>query len=106
MRRSAKPLRPTSLAMLTLRAGLSVGSAYTIGFWLAERPGYGEQESMRVIVDGVVVMDSTHPPATFRQLTAVFVSQGSSATIRFENDSPGDDSSFFLDAVTVGHACR
>ena len=95
--------------MLPFRAGLSIGSTYTIGFWAAERLGYGELESMRVTVDGVVVMDSTHPTPTFTHLTAVFVSQGSSATIRFENDSPDDEatggSSFFLDAVTVGHAC-
>ena len=50
---------------------------------------------MRVVVDGAVVMDSSHPPEAFQQLTAVFVSQGSSATIRFENDSPDGDNSFF-----------
>ena len=86
------------------RAGLSAGSAYNINFWAAERPGYGAAESMRVVVDGAVVMDSSHPPEAFQQLTAVFVSQGSSATIRFENDSPDGDNSFFVDAVTVAPA--
>ena len=81
--------------------GLSAGSAYNIIFWTAERPGYGAAESMRVVVDGAVVMDSSHPPEVFQQLTAVFVSQGSTAMIRFENDSPDGDNSFFVDAISV-----
>ena len=56
---------------------------------------------MRVVVDGVVVLDSSHPPATFQPLTAVFVATSSSAVIRFENDSPDGDNSFFIDAVSV-----
>lgn len=84
----------------TLR-GLSPGTAYNVQFWAAERPGYGKAESMRVVVDGVVVLDSSHPPETFSQLTAVFVASASTAVVRFENDSPGGDNSFFVDAVSV-----
>ena len=82
-------------------SGLRPGTAYNVQFWTAERPGYGNAESLRVVVDGVVVMDSSHPPETFSHLTAVFVASASSAVVRFENDSPDGDNSFFVDAVTV-----
>ena len=56
---------------------------------------------MRVLVDGVPVLDSSHPPADFQQLTAVFVASGATAVVRFENDSPDGDNSFFVDQVSV-----
>lgn len=66
--------------------GLSPDSPYNVVFWAAERPDYGSAESIRVVVDGVVALDSSHPQATFGQLTAVFVASGSNAIIRFVND--------------------
>ena len=35
-------------------------------------PWLGAAESMRVVVNGQVAMDSAHPPAAFSPLTAVF----------------------------------
>eukprot|EP01052_Picozoa_sp_SAG31_P012653 SAG31_NODE_745_length_12408_cov_4.755057_2_plen_200_part_00 len=70
----------------------------------AERPGNGNDASIRVVVDDVVVLEGTHPSALFEPLTAGFVASGSSARIRFENLSPHSlywSSTFFIDAVAV-----
>jgi hypothetical protein len=76
--------------------GLAAGVAYNLNVWVAERPGYGNSESMRILVDGSPVLDSHHPPEQFTQMTAVFVASGPSAQIRFENDSPSGDNTFFV----------
>ena len=50
--------------------GLVDGSAYDLTFWTAERPGYSNSESMRVLVDGVPVLDSSQPPCSWRRAPA------------------------------------
>eukprot|EP01043_Picozoa_sp_COSAG02_P074289 COSAG02_NODE_14809_length_1234_cov_1.156828_2_plen_282_part_01 len=84
--------------------GLRPGYAYSVQFWVTERTGRygnGNDETMRVVVDGVAVTESLNPPATFTQMTAVFVASTDSAVVRFENDSPDGSYSIFLDGVSV-----
>lgn len=76
--------------------GLTAGVPYNLNVWAAERPGYGNSESMRILVDGIPIFDSHHPPEQFVQQTAVFVASGPSAQVRFENDSPEGDNTFFV----------
>ena len=41
-----------------------------------------------MVVDGVVVMDSSHPPAAFEPLTAVFVASGTRYWLLRQCQSP------------------
>jgi len=78
------------------------GTSYEIRFFATHRPGYGNDEEGIVTVDGEVVFDYPNPmPDDFTEMTATFVATSSTATIRFENDSPDGDKSIFLDDVTV-----
>ena len=77
--------------------GLTAGETYTISFLTANRPGYGGDESVKVVVDGAVIWEGVSPPDAFEETTAVFKASGASAVIRVENDSPGGDKSIFVD---------
>lgn len=86
-------------------SGLTAGVAYNVNVWAAERPGYGTSESMRILVDGVPIFDSHHPPEQFQQMTAVFVASGPTAQLRFENDSSEGDNTFFVRLSLAPFVC-
>ena len=68
---------------------------------LTDRPGYGEDEILHVKIDSAVIWESTHPEDGFTPYSAIFTAIATSATLRFENDSPEGDRSVFIDSVSV-----
>ena len=86
--------------------GLVKGTTYTVSFAATHRPGYGNDEKLKVTVDGKTVWSAAANaknglPDKFGTFKATFTAQGGDATIRFENDSPKGDKSVFLDSVTI-----
>ena len=41
--------------------GLTVGTEYTVGFLVTHRPGYGNDETIHVKIDGTVIWETNHP---------------------------------------------
>ena len=80
---------------------LSPGQSYEIRFLAAHRPGYGDDEQLKVLVNGLEVWETAHPSGSFVRYTTTFVAPGTTAKIRFENDSPEGDRSVFVDDVHV-----
>ena len=68
-------------------SGLTAGEKHTVTFWAAHRPGYGEEELLKVGVDGSALFWE-HPTDEFTEYSEVFVATDSTAAIRFENVSP------------------
>ena len=82
--------------------GLTAGQAYEVSFLCSSRPGYGDDETFNVQVDGNVIWETGHPPdSSFSQESAIFVAAGDTAVLRIENDSPAGDRSVLVDAVTI-----
>lgn len=81
-------------------SGLVAGHTYVVRFSLADRPGYGEDESLHVKIDDVVIWESTHPENGFSQYSAIFTAKHSHSVLKFENDSPEGDRSMFVDSVS------
>jgi uncharacterized membrane protein len=82
-------------------SGLTAGTVYNVKFWGAHRPGYGDDETLVVKIDGTSIWATTHPGDDFTLYSAAFRASGDVGTVRFENDSPGGDKSVFIDAVSV-----
>merc|ERR1711988_1085354 len=83
--------------------GLVKGTTYTVSFAATHRPGYGNDEKLKVTVDGKTVWSAAANaknglPDKFGTFKATFTAQGGDATIRFENDSPKATSPFSLTA--------
>ena len=82
--------------------GLTPGQSYEISFLCSSRPGYGDDETFNVQVDGQVIWETGHPPdSAFGLETAIFTARINTAVLRIENDSPGGDQSVLIDAITI-----
>jgi hypothetical protein len=81
--------------------GLDPGQTYEVRFKCGNRPDFGEDETVTVMVDGRSIWETTHPTDVFVVESAIFVARGSTAMLRFENDSPQGDKTIFLDQVVV-----
>jgi hypothetical protein len=91
--------------------GLAPGVTYNISFLAAERPGYGTNERLVVLVNnqplsiGASAVREVDPTATgFRRYSATFVAAASGRNlVSFENTSPNStqDRSVFLDGVQI-----
>ena len=64
------------------------GNWYEVHFLAATKPGGAEAETLNVQLENTFIWETTHPTTTFRRYTAAFRAKGTTATIRFENDSP------------------
>jgi hypothetical protein len=82
-------------------AGLKKGTTYLVQFSMADRPGFGEDESLHVKIGNDVIWESTHPDNGFTNYSAIFTAIHTHATLKFENDSPEGDRSIFIDSVTM-----
>ena len=81
---------------------LEPDQSYVVSFLCSSRPGYGDDETLKVLVDGQEVWETNHPPDSgFRMESAVFAARTNTAVLRIENDSPEGDRSVFVDAVTI-----
>lgn len=82
--------------------GLQRGSVYEVRLRMANRPGYGDEESVVIKLDNHVIGESTHPPDDFVEFGIAFTARTSQPVLRIENDTPSDDdTSLFIDEVTV-----
>jgi hypothetical protein len=81
--------------------GLTVGAGYTVNFLSAHRPGYGDDETLHVNVDGIPFYESGHPSDEFSAQTATFTATATSHVLTFVNDSPTGDKSVFVDEISV-----
>ena len=82
--------------------GVTPGVAYEISFLCSSRPGYGDDETFNVQVDGNVIWETGHPPdSAFGEESAIFTARTNTAVLRIENDSPAGDQSVLIDAVTI-----
>ena len=70
-------------------------------FMATHRPGYGNDETLVVKLDGKPVWHSRHPGDVFTTYQFAFNASATTATLRFENDSPAGDKSVFIDKVNV-----
>eukprot|EP01047_Picozoa_sp_COSAG01_P040229 COSAG01_NODE_3371_length_6179_cov_1.762336_5_plen_399_part_00 len=68
--------------------GLSRGSVYEIRLRVANRPGYGDDESLVIKIDNHIVGESAHPPDKFAEFGVAFTARSPSVVLRLENDSP------------------
>ena len=82
-------------------SGLIVGNTYEVHFLAASRPGYGNEETLKVLIDGGEIWESTHPDHSFVRYSAVFSAPATDVVLRVENDSPGGDQSIFCDALAI-----
>ena len=80
---------------------LTPGASYTVNFLVTHRPGYGEDETIHVSIDGDPIWESNHPPDTFTAVEAAFTATATSHVLAFANDSPDGDKSVFVDEVSV-----
>lgn len=82
--------------------GLQRGSVYEVRLRMANRPGYGDEESVVIKLDNHVIGESSHPPDDFVEFGIAFTARTSQPVLRIENDTPSDeDTSLFIDEVTV-----
>jgi hypothetical protein len=81
--------------------GLTPGTNYQVGFLLTHRPGYGNDETVSVNIDGSPIFVTAHPEDAFTPTTADFTATSDTHVLAFVNDSPGGDKSVFVDEVTV-----
>jgi plastocyanin len=89
-------------AISQVLTGLDAGVEYSLKFLVAGRNG--NRAELRATVDGVEIMGATAPPAWFSEHYASFVASGPTATITFENVSPGGDRSVFVDEIHIAKA--
>ena len=82
-------------------SGLVKGKTYVVRFSMADRPGYGEDESLHVKIDNNVIWESTHPDDGFNAYSAIFTATRTRSMLTFENDSPEGDRSIFIDGVSI-----
>lgn len=82
--------------------GLQRGSVYEVRLRMANRPGYGDEESVVIKMDNHVIGESSHPPDDFAEFGIAFTARSSQSVLRIENDTPSDDdTALFIDEVTV-----
>ena len=85
------------------------GNWYEVHFLAATKPGGAEAETLNVQLENTFIWETTHPTTTFRRYTAAFRAKGTTATIRFENDSPYTGTAavgtILLDMIEV-YACE
>eukprot|EP01046_Picozoa_sp_COSAG06_P079456 COSAG06_NODE_26895_length_605_cov_0.916996_1_plen_165_part_01 len=79
--------------------GLTPGSTYVVNFLVTHRPGYGNDETIHLNVDGTAIWESNHPEDEFTAKTATFTATTASHNLAFANDSPNGDKSVFVDEV-------
>lgn len=77
------------------------GLTYMVRFQATHRPGYGNDELLVVKINGATEWRTNHPGDKFTQYVFSFVAKTTSATVRFENDSPKGDKSVFVDDVWI-----
>jgi hypothetical protein len=88
-------------AQQTLR-GLQRGQVYEVRLKMANRPGYGDDETVIVKMDNHVIGESNHPGDDFSDYGVAFTARSSEGVLRIENDTPNDeDCSVYIDEVTV-----
>jgi uncharacterized membrane protein len=81
--------------------GLTPGTTYAVRFLVTHRPGYGNDETIHVNIDGNPIWETNHPEDGFQEVAATFTASAASHTLAFANDSPGGDKSVFVDEVVV-----
>ena len=84
--------------------GLTVGATYTVNFLATHRPGYGNDETLHVNVDGAVIWETRTPEDSFTGEMATFTATAESVVLAFQNDSPNGDKSVFVDEISVSMA--
>ena len=85
--------------------GLTPGMTYDVNFLVTHRPGYGNDETLHVNGDGVMIWETRTPEDTFTAAQASFTATGDTHVLAFANDSPDGDKSVFVDEVTVVDVC-
>ena len=91
----------TRAAISQIVTGLTRGNVYEIRLLAANRPGYGDDETLVIKVDNHVVWLSTHSADRFEPYGVAFVPRASQVTLTIENDSPVGDRTIFIDNVQV-----
>ena len=82
--------------------GLQRGSVYEVRLRMANRPGYGDDETVVIKMDNHIVGESNHPGDDFSEFGVAFTARGTESVLRIENDTPStEDCSVFIDEVTV-----
>eukprot|EP01046_Picozoa_sp_COSAG06_P004212 COSAG06_NODE_174_length_21223_cov_8.836158_13_plen_701_part_00 len=82
--------------------GLQRGSVYEVRLRMANRPGYGDDESVVIKMDNHVIGESNHPGDDFSEFGVAFTARSSEGVLRLENDTPNaEDCSVYIDEVTV-----
>ena len=88
-------------AMFAHAVAVLTRETYEVTFMATHRPGYGNDETLVVKLDGKPVWHSRHPGDVFTTYQFAFNASATTATLRFENDSPAGDKSVFIDKVNV-----
>jgi hypothetical protein len=75
-----------------------------VTFLATHRPGYGNDETLHVNIDGSVIWETRTPEDTFTGEMATFTATAESHVLAFANDSPTGDKSVFVDEIAVAEA--
>ena len=82
--------------------GLRRGSVYELRLRMANRPGYGDDETVVIKLDNHEIGESNHPSDDFSEYGVAFTARSSNPVLRIENNTPNEeDCSVFIDEVTV-----
>eukprot|EP01052_Picozoa_sp_SAG31_P005848 SAG31_NODE_263_length_18841_cov_17.270996_16_plen_310_part_00 len=68
--------------------GLSRGQVYELRLRMANRPGYGDDETLVIKMDNHIIGESNHPTDDFSEYGVAFTARGSTAVLQIENDTP------------------
>eukprot|EP01047_Picozoa_sp_COSAG01_P035048 COSAG01_NODE_2663_length_7293_cov_5.946483_1_plen_1241_part_00 len=91
-------------ALQQMLCGLQPAAYYRLSFWLAQRPGYGENERITVSINGTAIWTSPTPlTAAFTQHFVPFYSGLLDPMLQFENNctDPLEDCTVFLDDISL-----
>lgn len=69
--------------------GLISGQAYTVSFYLEQRPNYGV-DPVTISVGGVNLLSGTDAPSVWQLYTETFIASGSSESLSFSTSIPND----------------
>ena len=73
--------------------GLRRGSVYELRLRMANRPGYGDDETVVIKLDNHEIGESNHPSDDFSEYGVAFTARSDSSVLHIENDTPdGRDS--------------
>ena len=82
--------------------GLRRGSVDELRLRMANRPGYGDDETVVIKLDNHEIGESNHPSDDFSEYGVAFTARTSNPVLRIENNTPNEeDCSVFIDEVTV-----